>query len=255
MFALSLDIRPTSGLTFRRLPSGILHISTYPFLPPTTMSGWLRRLLLMTTGAYPETDIKNPDYFALPPDYYVLGAYPTNGYAIHTTNRQGVRSFNFDAFSRIFREQGKDVYQLHTWEYLITKELTGYVMHEKAEALEPLRNLENYGCKIGKEGYAYLENISEVLPLEQKTANARPDVIVPAQDLIGHPANIYALYRYQYESTSLFENDLHELTPTPIKGFVPLQAGWPAYPIEIDYYTNGKIYLPASWVEVLLGNE
>ena len=43
MWMLQLGIKPTSGLTFRRMPSSILHISTYRFLPPTTMSGFLRR--------------------------------------------------------------------------------------------------------------------------------------------------------------------------------------------------------------------
>ena len=66
MWMLKLEIKPTSGLTFRRMPSSILHISTYPFLPPTTMSGFLRRLKLLEAGHFPETAVKDPDYYTLP---------------------------------------------------------------------------------------------------------------------------------------------------------------------------------------------
>ena len=65
MYGISLDIHPTGGLTFRRMPSAILHISTYPFLPPTTMSGWLRRLLMLSAGHYPETRVKKRKKFRI----------------------------------------------------------------------------------------------------------------------------------------------------------------------------------------------
>lgn len=55
---LKLTIKPTAGLTFRRMPSSILHISTYPFLTPTTMSGFLRRLKLLEAGHLPKTEVK-----------------------------------------------------------------------------------------------------------------------------------------------------------------------------------------------------
>ncbi len=258
MYCLSLDIRPTGGLTFRRLPSAILHISTYPFLPPTTMSGWLRRLLMLSVGHYPETAVKKPDYFALPANYYVLGAYPApnprNSYQVHTTRRQGVRSFTHNAFSRVLRyANSKEVYQLHTWEYLFVEQLTGYVMHESVEALKFLSEVVNFGCKMGKEGYAYLKNVSDVKPLDRKIVEAKPYVLVPAQDLVGHPSDIYVLYRYQYKSAQPLDSDPHSFEPSNIEGFVPFQAGWPAEAIELDYYTDGEIYLPASWTEVLYG--
>ncbi len=257
MYCLSLDIRPTSGLTFRRLPSAILHISTYPFLPPTTMSGWLRRLLMLSAGHYPETAVKKPAYYALPPDYHVLGAYPKPkprlSYYVHTTRRQGVRSFTHNAFSRVLRYHKKEVYQLHTWEYLIVERLQGYVLHKDVEALELLRQVINYGCKIGKEGFAYLEDVSEIKLLERKKIEANPNVLVPALDLVGYPSDIFSLYRYQFKPSQKFNPDLREPIPSEITGFVPFQAGWPAEAIELDYYTDGNIYLPVSWTEVLNG--
>lgn len=259
MYGISLDIRPSGGLTFRRMPSAILHISTYPFLPPTTMSGWLRRLLMLSAGHYPETDVKKPDYFALPPDYYVLGAYPVpdpqSSYQIHTTHRQGVRAFNHNAFSRIVRyADQKEVYQLHTWEYLMVNLLRGYVLHENAQALESLRRVTNYGCKIGKEGFAYLDCVSEVRQLERVKAHVMPTALVPALDLVGQPSILYTLYRYQFESVQQVSTDLCQPLPSNmIEGFVPLQAGWPAEDIEIEYWTDGRVYLPVSLMEVLYG--
>jgi len=259
MYGISLDIRPTGGLTFRRMPSAILHISTYPFLPPTTMSGWLRRLLMLSAGHYPDTNVKKPDYFALPPEYCVLGAYPfpdpQRDYQVHTTHRQGIRAFSHNAFSRVVRyADSKEVYQLHTWEYLMVEHLRGYILHQNARALELLRQVVNYGCKLGKEGYAYLESMSEVKPLEQVRANARPATLVPAMDLVSHPSTLYTLYRYQFKPEKRFEADLRHPTPSAIEGFVPVRAGWPAEDtIELDYWTDGDVHLPVSLVEMFYG--
>ncbi|GIK38019.1 MAG: hypothetical protein BroJett011_18520 [Chloroflexota bacterium] len=256
MYGLWLDIHPTAGLTFRRMPSGNLHISTYPFVPPTTLSGWLRRLLLLSAGHYPEIAIKKPCYFALSPDYHVLGAYPApdprRSYRIHITQRHGVRFVNHNTFSRVVRQANiKEVYQLHSWEYLLTKQLRGYVLHEEAKALELLCQVKNYGCKLGKEGFAYLENVSDIRMLEKVKVKAKPDVLVPGHDLIGQPADIYTLYRYQFKRSRTLKTDLHKPQSSKIAGFVPLQAGWPAEALELDYYTDGEVYLPASWTEVL----
>jgi hypothetical protein len=259
MYGISLDIRPTGGLTFRRMPSAILHISTYPFLPPTTMSGWLRRLLMLSAGHYPETKVKNPDFFVLPPAYYVLGAYsvpdPQCSYQVHATHRQGIRAFSHNAFSRIVRyAHSKEVYQLHTWEYLMVDLLRGYVLHEDIQALELLRQIANYGCKLGKEGYAYLENVSEVRLFEQVRTRGKPVTLVPALDLIGHPSTIYTLYRYQFKRAENMDGDLCEPTPSAIEGFVPVRAGWPAEDsLELCYWTDGQVYLPVSLVELFYG--
>jgi len=223
------------------------------------MSGWLRRLLMLSAGHYPETDVKKPDYFALPPEYYVLGAYPApdpqRSYQVHTTHRQGVRAFNHNAFSRIVRYPDlKEVYQLHTWEYLIVDCLRGYVLHEDAQALELLRQVANYGCKLGKEGFAYLESVSEVRPLERIKARAAPAALAGALDLVGHPSTLYTLYRYQFKPARKGIADLNQPVPSAIEGFVPVRAGWPAEDkIELEYWTDGQMYLPASLMELFYG--
>ncbi len=259
MYGLWLDIRPTGGLTFRRMPGAILHISTYPFVPPTTLSGWLRRLLMLTAMHYPETAVKNPEYFVLPPHYYVLGAYPSpdpvRSWRVHTTRRQGIRAFNHNAFSRLLRQRSQDeVYQLHSWEYLMADRFRGYVLHQEQGALERLRGLTNYGCKVGKEGYAYLESTSEVRPLQRVRTRASPAALVPAAQMVGHPSTLYTLYRYEFAADGTYPIDLADTVPSPVRGFVPVRAGWPAEgEIELEYWTDGTVHLPVSLVELLYG--
>ena len=255
MWMLKLALKPTSGLTFRRMPSSILHIGTYPFLPPTTMSGFLRRLKMLETGHLPETAVKDPDYYALPPQLCTLGAYPKmNEHHIHTTKRQGIRSFNHNAFSRIVRHQStKEVYQLHTWEYLFVEQLIGYVVSEDEKLLGQLRTVKNFGCKIGKEGYAFVDQIwgPTELILEQK--QAKPDTLLPGAALVGVPCEAFPLYRYAWGIGASENTNLAHPEPSAIEGFIPFVAGKVRDEIEFDYYTDGKHHIPKLFVDELMG--
>ena len=257
MWMLKLLVKPTSGLTFRRMPSSILHISTYPFLPPTTMSGFLRRLKLLEAGHLPETAVKNPDYYTLPPQLCTLGAYPrVNGYHIHKTKRQGVRAFNHNAFSRIVRYQStKEVYQLHTWEYLFAEVLMGYVVSEDAELLSQLKTVKNFGCKIGKEGYAFVDRIYGPTELTLTKVDAKPDTLLPGTALVGQPCEAFPLYRYAWGPGAAGRTNLENLEPSSIKGFVPFVAGQVLGEIKLEYYTNGTVHLPKSFIDELRKGE
>ena len=257
MWMLTLVIKPTSGLTFRRMPSSILHISTYPFLPPTTMSGFLRRLKLLEAGHLPETAVKDPDYYALPPQLCTLGAYPkVNEHRIHTTKRQGIRSFNHNAFSRIVRYQStKEVYQLHTWEYLFTEQLIGYVVSEDEKLLGQLKTVENFGCKIGKEGYAFVDSVTGPVQLVLERARVKPDTLLPGTALIGVPCEAFPLYRYAWRSGASKNTNLAQPEPSAIEGFIPFVAGEVREGIELDYYTDGKVHLPKSFIDELWEGE
>lgn len=253
MWMLKLVIKPTSGLTFRRMPSSILHISTYPFLPPTTMSGFLRRLKLLEVGHLPETAVKDPDYYALPPQFCTLGAYPgVSGYHIHKTKRQGIRAFNHNAFSRIVRHQStKEVYQLHTWEYLFADALIGYVVSEDAELLSQLKTVENFGCKIGKEGYAFVDGICGPTELTLKEVDAEPDTLLPGTTLVGLPCEAFPLYRYAWGVGASERRSLENPEPSSIKGFVPFVAGQVHGTIKVEYYTDGTVHLPKPFIDEL----
>ena len=257
MWMLQLIIKPTSGLTFRRMPSSILHISTYPFLPPTTMSGFLRRLKLLETGHLPETDVKDPNYYTLPSQLCPLGAYPDKKkYHIHTTKRQGIRSFNHNAFSRIVRNQSnKEVYQLHTWEYLFAEKLIGYVISEDEELLSQLKTVENFGCKIGKEGYAFVAEVSGPTQLILKQKHAIPDTLLPGIALVGVPCEAFPLYRYAWGDGASEDINLTLPEPSNIEGFVPFVAGEVHGEIELEYYTDGNVHLPKPFVDVLWKGE
>ena len=257
MWMLELIIKPTSGLTFRRMPSSILHISTYPFLPPTTMSGFLRRLKMLEAGYLPETTVKDPDYFALPPQLCTLGAYPkANEYCIHTTKRQGIRSFKHNAFSRIVRYQSnKEVYQLHTWEYLFAEKFVGYVVSEDEKLLIQLKTVENFGCKIGKEGYAFIEKICGPTQLVLEQVKAKPDTLLPGAALIGVPCEAFPLYRYAWGVGASEHTNLANPEPTAIKGFIPFVAGEIHGEIKLDYYTDGNVHLPKLFIDELWKGE
>ncbi len=255
LYGVAITIRPTSVLTFRRLPSAILHISTYPFLPPTTMSGWLRRLFLLQEGIYPETAAKRPNYYVMPPDYHVLGAYPMprRQYDVHTTKRHGVRAFNHKAFSRLSGGRAKkEVYQLHTWEYLVVEKLRGFVLHVDKERLKGLKALENMGCKCGKEGYAFVEDVSPIKRFTaQQATGDQLDAPATGEELVGIPADLFSVYRYEYAANSrkqLADPALFE--KSAIQGFVPAWLGWPYDEAKLTCLSDGEHYIPAGMVEV-----
>jgi len=259
-------------MTFRILPGSILNIATYPFVPPTTLSGFLRRLGMLSVGLeLPETRInkENPPTYALPPRYLALGAYPAreSWYGVHRTHRKGMFDFNHDAFSSIYRPfNSKEKIQLHTWEYLIAEELVGYVVSDTPEGLEHFQDLEAYGCKLGKEGFAFVSKTSEILELQQATVAAMPSTVLPMEALLQSNqivggCDIYNLYRYQQLSDVLSESDragFLDSEPSNIEGFVPFVAGYFSKdlrePPMLEYYTDHEdIYIPLALVNLLKG--
>jgi hypothetical protein len=271
MYCVELKIQPTAAMTFRILPGSILNIATYPFVPPTTLSGFLRRLGMMYAGLeIPETRVNNdnPPIYALPPRYVALGAYPAKGTwsAVHRTYRKGMREFNHDAFSKIYQDGEKENFQLHTWEYFIAEELIGYVVADSPNGLEHFRELTGYGCKLGKEGFAVVSEVSEVLELQQETAPRYPSTIVPMETLLQSNqfvsgCDIYNLYRYKWAINASSQSEQEGFLghqPTKVEGFIPFVA---AYFVQdtrnhptLEYYSNGsEINIPMSLVNLLKG--
>ncbi len=257
-------------MTFRILPGSILNIATYPFAPPTTLAGFLRRLGMMSVGLdIPETSINkdDPPFYTLPSSYLALGAYPESNKlsAVHKTHRKGMREFSHYNFSKLYIEKDKTDFQLHTWEYFIAEELTGYVFSDSLQGLEEFKKLEGYGCKLGKEGFAVLEEVSEPIQLRQQVISACPSTIVPMDALLQNNqfigcCDIYNLYRYNWGKTaptSSITEGFFDNTRSDVNGFIPFVAAY--YPQEgnfapiIDCYTDGEIYVPVSLVNLLKG--
>jgi hypothetical protein len=271
MYCLKLTLQPTAALTFRILPGSILNIATYPFVPPTSLSGFLRRLAMMSAGrGIPETKINkdNPLTYLLPYSYVALGAYQTQSSlaGIHRTYRKGMREFTHDDFSRLYLGESKANFQLHTWEYLITEELVGYVVSESAKQLSQIQDLESYGCYMGKEGYAVLTSVSKVIQLQQRAIAAYPSTIAPMDTLIQSNQivsgyDIYNLYHYNWLHEAQAQSDADGLfghQPTPVNGFIPFVASYfpkdMGNPPTLDYYTNDEdIFIPVSLISLLRG--
>lgn len=271
MYCVKLTLRPTAGMTFRILPGSILNIATYPFVPPTTFSGFLRRLGMLSVGLeLPETRInkKNPPTYALPPRYLALGAYPAkeSWCGVHRTYRKGMREFNHDSFSRIYQEKDGANFQLHTWEYFIAEELLGYVISDIPEGLEHFQDLETYGCKLGKEGFAFVSETSEILELQRATVTAMPSTIFPMETLLQNDqfvggCDIYNLYRYQQANSLSLDSEqagFLDDEPSDIQGFIPFVAGYFSQdlrnPPMLEYFTdNEDTYLPVALINLLRG--
>lgn len=272
MYCVEITLQPTAALTFRILPGSILNIATYPFIPPTSLSGFLRRLTMMSAGrSIPETKInkKKPFTYLLPEQYVALGAYLRRGSqeysGIHRTFRKGMREFTHDNFSKVYAGKTKN-FQLHTWEYLVADELVGYVVSESKEALVHIQDIEAYGCNIGKEGYAVVSEVSDIFELRQTTVKAHPSTLTPMDSLIAKNdtvggCDIYNLYRYNWLPEAKQQTDsvgLLDDSPTPVDGFVPFVAAYFPQtlgdPPTLDYYSNGDIHIPVDLVSTIKGD-
>lgn len=272
MYCLKITIQPTAAMTFRVLPGSILNITTYPFVPPTTLSGFLRRLGMLSVGLeLPETRInkEKPPIYMLPPRYISLGAYVEQGSwsGVHRTKRKGMREFSHTSFSKIYQEKDKFNFQLHTWEYLISGMMTGYVISAFSEGLDYFQKLVGYGCKLGKEGFAFISEVSEVFELEAATLDAVPSTVVPMEALLQANAitsgyDIYSLYRYKQNaenSSMTAEDGFLDDSSSDLAGFIPFVIAHFSQeqdtPTEMDYYTNYEdIYIPTSLVSMLKGD-
>jgi hypothetical protein len=268
MYLLKFKIIPTAAMTFRILPGSILNIATYPFVPPTTLSGFLRRLAMMSVGInLPETSINkhDPPVYALPRCYLALGAYPSPKAlrAVHKTYRKGMREFNHYDFSRLCMENDKADFQLHTWEYFLAEELIGYVVSESLEGLEHFRNTEAYGCKLGKEGFAVVEKVSQPIQLRREVISEIPSTIVPMTALLQSDqfvggCDIYNLYHYKWSNgspTSSSEEGFLDEKRTPVEGFIPFVAAYYSHKVNsvptLEYLSDGETYIPTSLVSLL----
>lgn len=250
MFGLCITLRPTAPLTFRRVPFSTLEMLSYPFVPPTTFSGYLDRVVRLAHGeGLREIDVSaDLPFYALPREYHVCGALAQPKPTIMTTRRQGIRDVNHVAFSHLRREKDKEYYQLYRWEYLWCETLVGYVLHEQKEALNTFLNIRNYGCKLGKEGWAYVEQIEGPFALELMRTRARPSCLVPAIEAFGAAAYMYPLYRYFWHEEGQREHIVGG-GPAPIAGFVPFLAALVNDEVEMNYYQSNRAFIPAALLE------
>ncbi len=238
-----MTFKPTGPLTFRRMPSGSLPIMSYPFMPPTTMSGFLQRLLIIAEGAQGEEGGEWPGYgedwfgtgakgkekppgkeftLTLGKEFRTLGAYPQpNQWKIHKTRRHGPKNFQHAQFSQILREDHKENYQLHHWDYLFCDNLKGWVAARESRDLDRLRCLKNFGGKAGKEGYLYVAAIDPPRELFLQDGDFRPAGLAPAF-FSPSSGTYYSLYGHHWSDEYLWKNG----QKGGVDGFFQVGAWW-----------------------------
>lgn len=266
MYGLYLGLRASAALTFRVLPSGILDIITYPFVPPTTLSGWLRRVWMLAEGYdLPTTSAKrDAPFYVLPRDIISLGAYPDNPSHVHKTKRKGVKDFSDTSFTRlIFDKKTAPTFQLHTWEYLTTDRLNAYLVAEEGSALEHLQTILTdgqestpWGCKLGKEGFAYLDEVGEVEQLEQVQRKQEPQTLLPLEVVINQETPVdfavHNVHRFAWEEG---DDDLTE--PSPVQGYdiqpLALANLYGGIELEANWWQGERLAFPVGLESILVG--
>lgn len=265
MYGLRLVLRATGALTFRVLPGSILDIATYPFVPPSTLSGFLYRLWRYATSAtreegpdFLETGLKDSPFYYLPRFLVSLGAYPERREPQpHRTRRHGTKGFASRSRSALMTSK-MEAPQLHSWEYLLEERFVGYILCQEKKPLEtlahPFRSGEEtlpFGGKLGKEGYAYLEALSPVLSLRLVQEQAEPYTLLTLEEAVkgatrgGLDFSVYTLYRPAWQGQGNWQD------PAPIEGFEQFPMALPeGGELETDWWVAEGFRVPKKLVEV-----
>ncbi|RIH88259.1 hypothetical protein Mlute_00675 [Meiothermus luteus] len=243
----------------------MLDIASYPFVPPSTLSGFLYRLWRYATSTtksegpdFLETGLRDSPFYYLPKPLISLGAYSERIKPVpHRTKRHGTKGFASKTRSALVTAD-MEAPQLHSWEYLLEEHFVGYVLCQEKEPLEalvaPFRS-ENetlpYGGKLGKEGYAYLEFVSPVLSFRSERGRAEPRTLITLEEAINGATqgelnfSVYTLYKPVWEGVGNWQD------PAPIKGFEQFPMAFPeGGQMETDWWVAEGFRVPQSLVEV-----
>lgn len=272
LYVKRLQIIPTSAVSFRKLPMSHKVISSYSFVPPTVLSGFLYRLVKLFQGkiipapkAFKNDEPVLSEYFILEnplvspqtKGVFSLGAYPSSS-ANFTSFRMGYQDISLgitfasdlvpfrrnkeDILSLLDKNQKKikdykkikekierahDDYRYYKtvesilsyyddessisermipdhsrmnkegkvtsgttydvkirrapldWEFTVANNYSAYLVSNDRTSLSIFDNLQNYGYKIGKEGFAYVSDVCKTEELIEQNGNFRTSVITP----------------------------------------------------------------------------
>lgn len=263
LYAVKVDITPTAPLCFRQIPFSMIHIRTYPFMPPTSLSGWLERIRRLSGGEgvpfrstipqevnelirWQGEDGSESDrrIFLDMGRYCSLGAQPIGPFTTFTAWRQGPKKFSHSRFSRMRIPVGNAVpdgeeFQLHRWEYLICQRLQGLVLSKTAEDLRLIEGTLGWGLNIGKEGYAYISSMSEPFRLQPERFKARPSTFLCLEDAREAPS-------CEYHPLYFFKPKPH----ADPDGYYMEMFARTHDEVELDYWLNHEhaVYIPQATV-------
>ena len=228
LFGVKVRLKATAPLTFRQIPFSMINIKTYPFIPPTTLSGWLERLHRIANGheipfksTIPEKDeeikwiymngsTKAERIFLDWKKYCCLGALPLlRENPVNLTYRQGPKSFRHKRFSDIKKLRSadkKEEFQLHRWEFITPIDFEGLIISNEQKSLNEILRLQRWGLNIGKEGYAFVHYFSEIFELRGPVEMVKkPSTIVPIQDTLSSKnSEYYPLYYFNPEEKEYY---------------------------------------------------
>lgn len=240
IWVTEIGFKPAGAMTFRKMPSGILHIMSYPFMPPTTMSGFLSRIMTIASGGewpgYGNDWFKGPQSkeftLALDARFRALGAFPDHEqWNIHKTRRHGPKNFKHAQFSHLLRTDHKENFELHHWDYLFCSGLTGWVAAREKEPLEILKTLKNYGGKTGKEGFLIVDHISEPKELSLNQGTYTPIGLVTPPDR-PYSGEFYQVYGHYWDKNYEWQNG----EKGGVVGFTQFGAWWHADAVTGTYW-------------------
>lgn len=208
----------------------------------------------------PETSAKkDAPYFVLPPEVTSLGAYPEQKSYAHKTKRKGVKDFKDTSFTRlVFDKNTGPTFQLHSWEYLTTDKLKGYLVSQEKAPLEQLRNdlvveeeVRPWGCKLGKEGFAFVDSITEVQALSRIEGQFIPNTLLPLNTVIEQPNPIdfavHSIHRHIWHSKKA---DLEN--PSPVKGYDMIPLALTAnIRLRASWWKSADLCFPVGLEEIL----
>jgi hypothetical protein len=240
----------------------MIHIRTYPFMPPTSLAGWLERVRRLSSGeSVPfrstipqeanelikwhgddgsESDVR---IFLDLRRYCCLGAQPVERFTTFTAWRQGPKTFTHGRFSALRKPMGTDIkaeqFQLHRWEYLICQRLQGLVLAVTSDDLHFIRQTVGWGLNIGKEGYAYISAVSEPFKLQPDRFRAKPSTFLSLEDARNTP-------RCEYHPLYFFK-------PKPYaepEGYYMGMFARTSDEVELHYWLNHDhaVYIPQATV-------
>jgi hypothetical protein len=111
-----------------------------------------------------------------------------------------------------------------------------------------------WGCKIGKEGFAYLEALGEVEQLEQQISTRQPQTLLPIDTVVQQPEpidfSVFNIYRFAWRGDAVDSLD----TPSAVSGYDILPLAWAeGGTLEAQWWQSESMHFPVGLEETLRG--
>lgn len=199
-FCLELRLQPLSELLIRQVGKSNVQWFSYPFLPPTTFSGFVASLLAQQGDEiwhknYIEVNDNSPrEVGLLFPGVFSVGAYPEPGLVRRNRHyRQHLGDvYNYEEFAWAGNKK------LAVAESFWTPELRGFLLASESKPLEQL--VQQQGIlfrvmRLGKKGSVKVRLMDGPYELKPESVQDRiPSTVSPLEMLRRFPTDLEVLY-------------------------------------------------------------